>query len=50
MLVAGFVLFAGLKLAGLELLDADRDVDFLGKGGTSSVLELNLSTRSFNDV
>lgn len=50
MLLAGFVLLAGLKFAGLEVLDVDRDAGFLGSGGTSSVLELNLSTKSFNDV
>lgn len=38
-------------LAGLlELVEADREVDFLGSGGTSSGVWLKRSTRSFSDV
>ena len=35
---------------GLELVEGDLDVDFLGKGKASSGVWLNLFTKSFNDV
>lgn len=37
--------------AGLfKLVEADRESDFLGRGGTSSGVWLNRSTRSLSDV
>lgn len=34
----------------LEFIEADREADFLGRGGTSSGVPLNRLTRSFSDV